>query len=57
MTTNGGGYTFVDPAEIAGLTTADLGLLQSDTGEYLIRFLDAGDAQKYGIMSQQDVYS
>jgi hypothetical protein len=56
MTTNRGGYTFINPTQLQRLTDAELQAMFIDKTSVLMRVLMTNGTQKQGVLEQLTAY-
>ena len=56
MGLNGGGYTFINPKDLAGLTDNEVQAMFTDKNSFLMRVRRADTTQPYGVLQQLAQY-
>jgi len=56
MGLNGGGYTFINPKDLASLTNNEVQAMFTDKTNFLMRVRRADTTQPYGVLAQLPQY-
>jgi len=56
MGLNGGGYTFINPADLPSLTDDEVQSMFTDKSSFLMRVRLADSTQPYGVLKQLQAY-
>ena len=57
MTTNGGGYAFINPVDLAVMTEYELLAMRNDTQSIMLQTLMSNGSQLSGVLKQLPAYS